>query len=278
MTPNHSHYQPRTTPKLPHPFRGGSSESKSYHATAYATDATAFASEQWSISTNPARGTAWRAWALGSSAGSPAPCQRREVVASLRDQGLSLRAIASATGNSVNTVRAALDQVYQSDTPANDVAPQVRPSEFYDYQEESGVSGCDQHVTSVVGGQQSRGVWRAFPIANRRGDRQSAELQVEVFESRDRHLAAQRSTGGGTCAADRDEVTVADDDGLAVGKVDQPECRRLMCGFVELDDLACGHRGPQLRSEFVSSAVLHLNDVRAVSEVHVDRHVRDCAA
>lgn len=44
--------------------------------------------------------------------------ERSEVVSSLRDSGLSLRAIASATGNSVNTVRKDLEQVYQFDTPA----------------------------------------------------------------------------------------------------------------------------------------------------------------
>jgi len=41
--------------------------------------------------------------------------ERAEVVASLREQGLSLRAIASATGTSLNTVRGDL---YQTDTPA----------------------------------------------------------------------------------------------------------------------------------------------------------------
>ncbi|APE15701.1 hypothetical protein BOH72_11205 [Mycobacterium sp. WY10] len=49
--------------------------------------------------------------------------ERAEVVSSLRESGLSLRAIASATGNSVNTVRKELDQVYQSDTPAEPAAP-----------------------------------------------------------------------------------------------------------------------------------------------------------
>lgn len=43
--------------------------------------------------------------------------ERAETVHSLRDAGLSLRAISSATGHSVNTVRAALTEVYQSDTP-----------------------------------------------------------------------------------------------------------------------------------------------------------------
>lgn len=43
--------------------------------------------------------------------------ERPEVVASLRESGLSLRAIASGTGLSVNTIRKELDQVYQTDTP-----------------------------------------------------------------------------------------------------------------------------------------------------------------
>lgn len=43
--------------------------------------------------------------------------ERQEVVASLRENGLSLRAIASATGASINTVQADL-QVSQIDTPA----------------------------------------------------------------------------------------------------------------------------------------------------------------
>ena len=41
--------------------------------------------------------------------------ERSEVVASLRESGLSLRAIAAVTGNSVNTIR---EDVYQTDTPA----------------------------------------------------------------------------------------------------------------------------------------------------------------
>jgi transposase-like protein len=43
---------------------------------------------------------------------------RTEVVASLRESGLSIRAIASATGHSVNTVQKSLTEVSQSDTPA----------------------------------------------------------------------------------------------------------------------------------------------------------------
>ncbi|WP_137725725.1 hypothetical protein [Prescottella subtropica] len=40
------------------------------------------------------------------------------MVASLRDSGLSIRAIASATGNSINTVQGDLREVSQTDTPA----------------------------------------------------------------------------------------------------------------------------------------------------------------
>lgn len=43
--------------------------------------------------------------------------ERREVVSSLRDAGLSTRAIAAATGASRNTVRSDLKQVGQSDPP-----------------------------------------------------------------------------------------------------------------------------------------------------------------
>lgn len=43
--------------------------------------------------------------------------ERREVVSSLRDAGLSTRAIAAATGTSRNTVRSDLKQVGQSDPP-----------------------------------------------------------------------------------------------------------------------------------------------------------------
>ena len=42
---------------------------------------------------------------------------RVETVQSLRSAGLSIRAIASATGHSVNTIQADMAQVYQSDTP-----------------------------------------------------------------------------------------------------------------------------------------------------------------
>jgi hypothetical protein len=43
--------------------------------------------------------------------------ERSELVHSLRHAGLSLRAIASATGHSVNTVQSDQAQVYQLDTP-----------------------------------------------------------------------------------------------------------------------------------------------------------------
>lgn len=48
--------------------------------------------------------------------------ERTEQIQSMREAGMSIRAIASATGHSVNTVQKDMTQVYQSDTPAVDDA------------------------------------------------------------------------------------------------------------------------------------------------------------
>lgn len=53
--------------------------------------------------------------------------ERREVVGSLRDAGLSIRAIAAATGSARNTVKADLRQVGQSDPP--EVEPRFKKSQ-----------------------------------------------------------------------------------------------------------------------------------------------------
>lgn len=50
--------------------------------------------------------------------------ERREVVASLRDAGMSMRAIAAATGDSTRTVQKDIGEVSQSTTPADsDLTP-----------------------------------------------------------------------------------------------------------------------------------------------------------
>lgn len=54
--------------------------------------------------------------------------ERQEVVSSLRDAGLSIRAIAAATGNSDQTVQRDLRQVKQITTPARDVTPNFKNS------------------------------------------------------------------------------------------------------------------------------------------------------
>lgn len=51
--------------------------------------------------------------------------ERAEVITSLRGSGLSLRAIASATGHSVNTVRHDLNEVYQTDTPDEPIEAEI---------------------------------------------------------------------------------------------------------------------------------------------------------
>ncbi len=51
--------------------------------------------------------------------------ERSEAVCSLRESGLSLRAISAATGSSVNTIRKDLGQVCQSDTPEPPTTPVV---------------------------------------------------------------------------------------------------------------------------------------------------------
>lgn len=53
--------------------------------------------------------------------------ERREAVASLRDAGLSIRAIAAATGIAPNTVQADLNQVYQFDTPDSETFEEPKP-------------------------------------------------------------------------------------------------------------------------------------------------------
>jgi transposase-like protein len=50
------------------------------------------------------------------------PEERADIVAGLREAGLSIRAIASATGHSVTTVQSDI-QVYQTDTPDVDESP-----------------------------------------------------------------------------------------------------------------------------------------------------------
>lgn len=55
--------------------------------------------------------------------------ERRDVIRSLRDAGLSTRAIAAATGTSRNTVRSDLKQVGQSDPPdRSEVEPRFKGS------------------------------------------------------------------------------------------------------------------------------------------------------
>lgn len=49
--------------------------------------------------------------------------ERQEVVASMREIGMSTRAIASATGNSRNTIKGDLREVGQIDPPESDPAP-----------------------------------------------------------------------------------------------------------------------------------------------------------
>jgi hypothetical protein len=51
--------------------------------------------------------------------------ERSDAVCSLRESGLSLRAISAATGSSVNTIRKDLGQVCQSDTPEPPPTPVV---------------------------------------------------------------------------------------------------------------------------------------------------------
>ena len=53
---------------------------------------------------------------------------RADQVASLRESGLSLRAISSATGLAVNTIRKDVSEVYQNDTPEPERAEYVNTS------------------------------------------------------------------------------------------------------------------------------------------------------
>ncbi len=85
------------------------------------------------------------------------------MVASLRESGLSLRAIAAATGSSVNTVRDAIghDDVYQSDTPAPDAEPAqpITGTDGKTYPAKARPSQGRTPLCVALSGSQSAGAW-----------------------------------------------------------------------------------------------------------------------
>jgi hypothetical protein len=88
-------------------------------------------------------------------------------VQSLRDAGLSLRAIASATGHAVNTVR---DDLYQIDTPEPEVHERSGMDEFVDHATGEVIDtwpGCCPRAGPVGGAGARRARPRTPPYAGR---------------------------------------------------------------------------------------------------------------